>query len=136
MTGVHPKVVQQVLRHSAITLTMDTYGHLFPGQEADAVAGLNQFFPQFPNGQAATGTDGSAQRVAQQLGREMVPHDASPCDELDLAQVDLVESDADRNILPLGSLGVGRRLDASRCDARMLPIAPIAQLAEQLTLNQ
>jgi integrase len=34
MTGVHPKVVQTVMRHSAITLTMDSYGHLFPGQEA------------------------------------------------------------------------------------------------------
>ena len=38
MAGVHPKVVQPVMRHSSITLTMDTYGHLFPGQEADAVA--------------------------------------------------------------------------------------------------
>ena len=40
MTGAHPKVVQTVMRHSSITLTMDTYGHLFPGQEADAVAKL------------------------------------------------------------------------------------------------
>ena len=30
--------VQVVMRHSTITLTIDTYGHLFPGQEADAVA--------------------------------------------------------------------------------------------------
>ncbi len=30
-------MVQQVMRHQSITLTMDTYGHLFPGQEADAV---------------------------------------------------------------------------------------------------
>jgi len=37
MTGAHPKVVQTVMRHSTITLTMDTYGHLFPGQEADAI---------------------------------------------------------------------------------------------------
>src|SRR3954467_13926408 len=33
MRGVQPKVVQQVMRHSSITLTYDTYGHLFPGQE-------------------------------------------------------------------------------------------------------
>ena len=38
--GVHPKVVQAVMRHSQITLTMDTYGHLFPGDEAEAVAKL------------------------------------------------------------------------------------------------
>ncbi len=40
MTGAHPKVIQSVMRHSSITLTMDTYGHMFPGQEADAVAQL------------------------------------------------------------------------------------------------
>ena len=42
MTGAHPKVVQSVMRHSTITLTMDTYGHLFPGQEADAVARVRE----------------------------------------------------------------------------------------------
>jgi integrase len=46
MAGVHPKVVQTVMRHSAITLTMDTYGHLFPGQDAAAVAAL----PSMMNG--------------------------------------------------------------------------------------
>ena len=30
MQGAHPKLVQTVMRHSSITLTMDTYGHLFP----------------------------------------------------------------------------------------------------------
>jgi integrase len=39
-SGAQPKVVQVVMRHSSIVLTMDTYGHLFPGQEADAVARL------------------------------------------------------------------------------------------------
>lgn len=38
MAGAHPKSVQSVMRHSTIVLTMDTYGHLFPGQEADTVA--------------------------------------------------------------------------------------------------
>jgi integrase len=40
LTGAHPKVVQTVMRHSTITLTMDTYGHLFPGQEAEAIGRL------------------------------------------------------------------------------------------------
>jgi integrase len=48
MTGAHPKVVQQVMRHSSITLTMDTYGHLFPGQEVDAVAKLHELMVQRP----------------------------------------------------------------------------------------
>lgn len=38
MAGEHPKTVQAVMRHSTITLTMDAYGHLFPGQESSAVA--------------------------------------------------------------------------------------------------
>jgi integrase len=50
MAGAHPKTIQTVMRHSAITLTMDTYGHLFPGQEADAVNRLRQMMnePQIP----------------------------------------------------------------------------------------
>jgi integrase len=35
--GVYPKVVQAVMRHSTITLTMDTYGHLFPGTDSEAI---------------------------------------------------------------------------------------------------
>ena len=136
MTGAHPKVIQQVLRHSTITLTMDTYGHLFPGQEADAVAGLEQFFSKTPDGKSATGTDGCAQRVAQQLGRETIQHDATPCNQRDLTHTKSAESGDDANILPLTTLGVGGPLDAKPCDARMCPPAPIAQLAEQLTLNQ
>jgi len=35
--GVNPKVIQAVMRHSSIALTLDTYGHLLPGAEQDAV---------------------------------------------------------------------------------------------------
>lgn len=37
LAGVNPKVIQTVMRHSTITLTLDTYGHLMPGAERDAV---------------------------------------------------------------------------------------------------
>lgn len=40
MAGVSPKVIQSVMRHSTITLTLDRYGHLFPGAERDAAAVL------------------------------------------------------------------------------------------------
>ena len=46
LAGCHPKVVQEVMRHSSITLTMGAYGHLFPGQTADAIAKL----PDMMNG--------------------------------------------------------------------------------------
>jgi len=82
MSGAHPKVVQAVMRRSSITLTMDTYGHLFPGSEAAAVAGLRDLLA-VPVAEAlrATGTDdfvasegegvsARAQRRAQQLCSE------------------------------------------------------------------
>ncbi|TWU22442.1 site-specific tyrosine recombinase XerC [Novipirellula galeiformis] len=37
MRGVEAKVIQSVMRHCSITLTMDTYGHLIAGAEAAAV---------------------------------------------------------------------------------------------------
>jgi hypothetical protein len=90
MTGAHPKTVQQVMRHSTITLTMDTYGHLFPGQEADAVSRLGPLMSGPPAALEATGTDDlvpdaniGAQRQAQQLGRECVLSDAQECAGVD-----------------------------------------------------
>jgi len=61
MTGSHPKAVQTVMRHSTITLTMDTYGHLFPGQEADAVARMPNMF----SGAPPTGGEASCDRDSQ-----------------------------------------------------------------------
>ena len=37
MTDVHPKNIQRVMRHSTITLTMDTYGDLIPGEDAEVI---------------------------------------------------------------------------------------------------
>lgn len=34
--GVPPKVVQEILGHSSITITLDVYGHLLPGARRDA----------------------------------------------------------------------------------------------------
>jgi integrase len=56
MSGAHPKAVQAVMRHSTITLTMDTYGHLFPGQEAESVARLPSMLGDGPEALRATGT--------------------------------------------------------------------------------
>ncbi len=40
IAGVDVKTVQTVMRHSTPTLTLNTYGHLLDGAEADAVAAL------------------------------------------------------------------------------------------------
>lgn len=58
--GASLNVVQKVMRHSTITLTIDTYGHLLPGAEADAVDGLAGFFSTAeiePAAALKTGTD-------------------------------------------------------------------------------
>jgi hypothetical protein len=56
--GVNPKTIQSIMRHSQITLTMDTYGHLLPGQEAQAV----QHFPAMLPGATSEEAGGWAQR--------------------------------------------------------------------------
>ena len=45
------------MRHASNSMTMDTYVHLFPGQEADAVSRLAEVMSS-PMSAAATGTDG------------------------------------------------------------------------------
>jgi len=86
-TGAHAKVVQSIMRHAAITLTMDTYGHLFPGSEADAIGRLGDMMGDAPDTLQATGTDAAsvasssiALQQAQQSGRETVRRDAMRCE--------------------------------------------------------
>ncbi len=54
--GTQPKVIQSVMRHSTITLTMDTYGHLLEGAQAAAITHAADLtsIPEMLN---ATGTD-------------------------------------------------------------------------------
>lgn len=40
--GTPPKIIQSVMRHSSIALTLDTYGHLMPGAERDAVQAFDK----------------------------------------------------------------------------------------------
>ena len=78
MAGEHPKVVQTVMRHQSIGLTMDTYGHLFPGSEAEAVGrmwerltdNLQKPVPAGDTDDAVAEIVEIAQRQAQRTGRE------------------------------------------------------------------
>jgi hypothetical protein len=104
MTGVHPKVVQTVLRHSTITLTMDTYGHLFPGQEADAVARMRGIMnPDLPEVMRATGTDGAiaGSASAQRASRERDQWPALQCNDIP-SQEALRESTKSLQLVDLG----------------------------------
>jgi integrase len=57
--GADVKTIQSVMRHADIKLTLDRYGHLFPGSEADAVARLRSAF-RTSEMLLATGTDDSS----------------------------------------------------------------------------
>ena len=74
MSGAHPKAVQAVMRHSTIMLTMDTYGHLFPGQEAETVARLPGMLGTAPRPSGrpglATRRPATARSLGQQLGQQ------------------------------------------------------------------
>ena len=41
-TGVHPRAMMEIMGHSSITTTMDTYGHLMKGVQAEAVVGIEE----------------------------------------------------------------------------------------------
>ena len=57
--GVHPKVIQSIMRHSTITLTMDVYGHRLVEQETTAIGRLPDLsVPPASQSARLTGTDG------------------------------------------------------------------------------
>ena len=117
MTGAHPKVVQQVMRHQSITLTMDTYGHLFPGQEADAVARLRQMLVDPPEALRATGTDNQtvpkgAQRQAQRAERETRRQAAKGCERQSNAEAQKKTPKP----LRIADLGGSKQPDATGCE--------------------
>ena len=61
--GVHPKTIQQILRHSTITLTMDTYTHPFRVDEAAAINALPTLTPDAGT-LAATGTTDEVEDIS------------------------------------------------------------------------
>ncbi len=44
INGVNPKIVQEALGHSSITLTLDTYSHVIPSMQKDAAKKLDALF--------------------------------------------------------------------------------------------
>jgi integrase len=52
--GVHPRVVMEILGHSQISVTMNTYGHVLPETQQDAVQKLDAFLRRQPDDPAAS----------------------------------------------------------------------------------
>ncbi|RJX26492.1 MAG: hypothetical protein C4554_05755 [Dethiobacter sp.] len=40
--GEHPKVVQERLGHESISITMDTYSHVLPGIQEEAISRMEK----------------------------------------------------------------------------------------------
>jgi integrase len=59
--GVHPKVVQEILGHSEISMTLDTYSHVLPTMQQEAISKLNEAFKEEDDGgqmeEYGTGSD-------------------------------------------------------------------------------
>jgi integrase len=52
--GVHPRVVMEILRHTQISTTMNTYAHVLPRLQRDATAKIEELFHDPEDGEAAT----------------------------------------------------------------------------------
>jgi integrase len=46
--GVHPRVVMEILWHSQISLTMNTYSHVIPQLQRDAAERMDELFRDLP----------------------------------------------------------------------------------------
>jgi integrase len=44
--GVNVKVVQEILGHSRISMTLDTYSHVLPGMQEEAVEKISSLFQE------------------------------------------------------------------------------------------
>ena len=44
--GVHPKIVQDILGHSTINMTLDTYSHVLPSMQQNAMDNWDDLFGQ------------------------------------------------------------------------------------------
>ncbi len=42
--GVNIKVVQEILGHSRISMTLDVYSHILPGMQEDAAVKMSKLF--------------------------------------------------------------------------------------------
>jgi integrase len=44
LQGIHPKIVSEMLGHSAVSMTLDTYSHVLPDMQRDATAAFDRLF--------------------------------------------------------------------------------------------
>jgi integrase len=55
--GVHPKIVQEMLGHSSISITLDTYSQVLPNMQGEAVRAMDSYFEEGPDRTKTRGED-------------------------------------------------------------------------------
>ncbi len=61
LEGVHPKVVQERLCHSQISLTLNTYSHVLPSMQTEAAGKLDALFAKVAKVDAEESPTGATQ---------------------------------------------------------------------------
>ncbi len=77
--GVHPKQIQEIMRHGDINLTMTRYGHSLRGREAEAVVKLPDLSLSACEVKRATGTDDSHANGTNDLAQDLALLVAPSC---------------------------------------------------------
>jgi len=68
--GVHPRVVMEILGHSQISLTMNTYGHVLPETQREATTKVADMFgkpvppPESPSGAERKGANSNVEAAS------------------------------------------------------------------------
>ncbi|TVQ53330.1 MAG: hypothetical protein EA377_08220, partial [Phycisphaerales bacterium] len=122
--GAHPKEVQTLMRHCSITLTMDTYGHLFLGQAATIVQRFAIYQPRVQELQM-TGTDDSGSKWAAngQRANGTLQHTTANVDAA-------VQSPIRVETRRMQGIGTPRRTTAQQIKS-----GPVAELADAADLK-
>ncbi len=105
--GADVKTIQSVMRRADIKLTLDRYGHLFPGSEAEAVARLRHAF-QANDTLLATGTNDSG------------PH---PCSRIASAQGSFSYESGREDAMKTARPGVGSGYEKTPSSQRKLEVS-------------
>ena len=72
-TGANPKVIQSLMRHTDLNLTMSKYTHLYAGQQRETIENLPDFVVQ----QDATAMTGTYDYVAENRAEKNCPKTAN-----------------------------------------------------------
>jgi integrase len=67
--NVHPKIVQEPLRHASVAITLDTYSHLLPGMGGEAATAMEDVLPQGASTVMPTGTSSVRESASPIYGR-------------------------------------------------------------------